>query len=212
MARPKQPLISRATAVAAAIEIIDSEGLEAFSLPRLARHMNVRAPSLYHHFQDKDALLAAVSRTIAAEPALPRKPAPENWPDWFVNLSLNFRQVVLRHRNAAPLLLQYLPREELTDLYDNAAGFLASCGVPARLHVQILDGMEKLTLGATITEAMRPRSRSRAIFPDVDPERQPRLAAALDANELTAKRLFEEMIRSFLRGVMDADAERQRAA
>ena len=37
MARPSKPLISRTTAVAAAISIIDAEGLDAFSLPRLAK-------------------------------------------------------------------------------------------------------------------------------------------------------------------------------
>lgn len=45
MARPPKPLISRAAAVAGAIAIIDSEGLEAFSLPRPAQHLDVRAPS-----------------------------------------------------------------------------------------------------------------------------------------------------------------------
>jgi AcrR family transcriptional regulator len=63
MSRPRQPLISRAGAVAAAIEIIDTEGLNALSLPRLARHLNVRAPSLYHHFDDKSEILGAVATT-----------------------------------------------------------------------------------------------------------------------------------------------------
>lgn len=201
MARPRQPLISRDTAVAAAIQIIDEEGLEAFSLPRLARRLNVRAPSLYHHFTDKSEILSAVARTIVAETVVPRKPDPSEWPEWFVQLGLNFRQAVLRHRNAAPVLLQFLPREVLTQLYDNAAVFLEQSGVPAHLHVQILDGMETLALGASITEAMRPATR-KAIFPNVDPERQPALARALAANELTAKKLFEETIRSFLHGVM----------
>ena len=65
MARPSKPLISRASAVQASIEIIDAEGLDAFSLPRLAKHMGVRAPSLYHHFADKNEILTAIARHIA---------------------------------------------------------------------------------------------------------------------------------------------------
>ena len=53
MARPAKPLISRSAAIHAAIEIIDADGLGTFSLPRLAAHMGVRAPSLYHHFRNK---------------------------------------------------------------------------------------------------------------------------------------------------------------
>ncbi|MFC5747203.1 TetR family transcriptional regulator [Actinomadura rugatobispora] len=206
MARPRQPLISRSAAVAAALRIIDTEGLDALSLPRLARDMKVSAPSLYHHFEDKSAILAAVSRSIVSEVKVPRKPAPENWPEWFVQMSLNFRTVVLRHRNAAPLLLQYRPRLQLTG-YDDAAEFLTESGVPAHLHVQILDGMETITLGASLTEAMKATTSRKPSFPHLDPERQPRLAAAVAANTFTQKRVFENMIRSFLHGVVQLDAD-----
>lgn len=211
MSRPRQPLISRAGAVAAAIEIIDTEGLDAMSLPRLARHLNVRAPSLYHHFEDKSEILGAVVTTIVAETVVPRKPPPERWIEWFVQLSLNLRRVVLRHRNAAPLLLQYPPRDMLTDLYENAAHFLQASGVPAEVHVQVLDSMDTLVLGAVISEAARTPAARRAIFPNVDADRQPTLARALASNEFTANRLFEEMIRSFLYGVVLL-AEERRAA
>ncbi|MFG1858290.1 TetR family transcriptional regulator [Actinomadura geliboluensis] len=207
MARPRQPLISRSAAAAAALHIIDTEGLDALSLPRLARDLKVSAPSLYHHFEDKSAILAAVSRAIVAEIKVPRKPAPENWPEWFVQMSLNFRTVVFRHRNAAPLLLQYRPRLRLTG-YDDAAEFLAECGVPVHLHVQILEGMETLTLGATLTEAMKASNSRKPAFPHLDAKRQPHLAAAIAANEFTQKRVFENMIRSYLYGVIQLDGGR----
>ncbi|GAB2857897.1 hypothetical protein GCM10022221_66890 [Actinocorallia aurea] len=211
MPRPRQPLISRTGAVAAAIEIIDTEGLDALSLPRLARHLNVRAPSLYHHFADKSAILAAVSAAVVAETVVPRKPEPERWVEWFVQLSLNLRRAVLRHRNVAPLLLAYPPRDMLTDLYEDAARYLAACGVPAEVHVQILDSMDTLTLGACISEAVKPAAARRAIFP-VDAERQPVLAEAMAANTFTQARLYEEMIRSFLHGVIHFAAERRAQA
>ncbi len=210
MPRPRQPLISRTGAVAAAIEIIDTEGLDALSLPRLARHLNVRAPSLYHHFADKSEILGAVAAAVVAETVVPRKPGPERWIEWFVQLSLNLRRAVLRHRNAAPLLLQYPPRAMLTDLYEEAARYLAVCGVPAEVHIQILDSMDTLTLGAVISEAVQPASARRVIFPKVDAARQPTLAKALEANRFTATRLYEEMIRSFLYGVIH-HAEQRRA-
>ena len=209
MARPSKPLISRAAAVAASIEIIDSEGLEAFSLPRLAKHLGVRAPSLYHHFSDKSEILSAVARQIAGAGPMPRRKPGPDWPEYFVTLSLNLRRSILKHRNAAPILLQYLPRDVLIGTYEETTAFLEASGVPVRLHVQILDGMERLTLGAVLTEAMRPPSTKSTIFPNVDPESQPRLARALAENAMTSKQLFEEMIRSFLYGVMrnEDDAE-----
>lgn len=201
MARPSTPLITRETTVQAALRIIDEDGLDALSLPRLAREMNVKAPSLYHHFGDKNEILVEVARAIVVEAKLPRKSSTGDWAEWFTQLNLNFRAAVLRHRRAAPILLQFLPRDALTDLYEDAASYLAECGVPAEQHVQILDGLEKLALGATIAEAMHPPSRARVRFEHADPDRHPVLTAAGDANQLNPRQLFEHLIRSYLLGV-----------
>ncbi len=203
MPRPSTPLISRATVVEASLEIIDADGLEALSLPRIAKQLGVRAPSLYHHFSDKSEILSAVARHIAgADVARPRRKPGPNWPEYFVQLGLNFRRAILRHRNAAPLLLNYLPRDVLTGSYEEVAQFLLDSGVPIELHVQILDGMETIAIGAVMMEAVRKQSTRSTIFPNVDKHSQPLLTEALAANEYTSKQLFEEMIRSFLHGIM----------
>ncbi|SHN46658.1 TetR family transcriptional regulator [Cryptosporangium aurantiacum] len=207
MPRPREPLINRTSAVDAAIRIIDTEGLDSFSLPRLARELGVRAPSLYHHFADKSEILAAVSRTIAGATVMPRKPAdPQKWVDWLVQLALNFRTAILRHRHAAPILLQFPPREELTHLYEEVAAYLEHCGVPRHLHVRILDGMEKLSVSATVSEALRPHATRRSIFPGVDSATHPTLARAVADNPLTPKQLFEATVRAFLAGTLASDS------
>ena len=67
---------------------------------------------------------------------------------------------------------------------------------------ELLDGIETLCIGAVLVEAVRkPRGRQ-ALFPDVDPVEHPHLTKALATNELTAKELFAERIRSFLYGAM----------
>lgn len=201
MARPSSPLISRDATVQAALKIIDDDGLDALSLPRLARELNVKAPSLYHHFTDKSEILAAVSAEIVRKTVFPRKSASGDWADWFTQLTLNFRTAVLRHRNAAPILLQHMPRLILTDVYEDAASYLAECDVPAHLHVQILDGLEKLAIGATLAEAMQPASRGRVGYEHVDAEAHPTLTAAVRANKLSGKQIFEHTVRCYLLGV-----------
>ncbi|MFY1621198.1 TetR family transcriptional regulator, partial [Micromonospora sp. WMMD736] len=169
MGRPSKPLIKRDEVVTASLEIIDKEGLDAFTMPRLARHLGVRAPSLYHHFGDKNDILVAVARRIGGVSVIrPRRPSTEDWPEFFVALALNFRQAVLRHRNAAPVLLQHLPRDVLVNGYEDAARYLSDCGVPVHLHVKILDGLETLSVGAVLTEARRTPRRHAMSFPKVD--------------------------------------------
>jgi TetR/AcrR family tetracycline transcriptional repressor len=201
MARPSTPLINREETIRVALQIIDDEGIEALSLPRLARELNVRAPSLYHHFADKDEILAAVCQAIVTKTVLPRRPDDGDWAGWFTQLAMNFRTAVLRHRRAAPLLLRYMPRDFLTDLYEQAASYLTECNIPVDTQLLILNGLEKLSIGAAITEAVQPPSKGPVRFRRVDPERHPVLAAASEANNLSAKDMFENAVRSYLLGL-----------
>lgn len=214
MGRPSKPLIKREEVVSASLSIIDTEGLDAFSMPKLARQLGVRAPSLYHHFADKSEILAAVAHHIAGVSVTrPRRRPGDDWPEYFVDLALNFRQAVLRHRNAAPVLMEHLPREVLINGYEHAAEFLTNSGVPLRFHVKILDGMETLSVGAVLTEAARGPQRRTVAFPNTDAQSHPHLAHALAANEFTVKELFAERVRDFLYGVMrDAPLERDCAS
>jgi hypothetical protein len=144
-----------------------------------------------------------VGRYIAGKSVIrPRRAPGPDWPEYFVDLALNFRQSVLRHRNAAPILLQYLPREILVNGYEEAARFLTDSGVPVGLHLRILDGVEMLSVGAVMIEAAREPRRYAAVFPGVDASLQSHLAEALAANEMTVKALYAERIRSFLHGLI----------
>lgn len=208
MARPSQPLLSRDLVVAAALRIIDAEGLAACSTPRVAREFGVRAPSLYHHFADRADIMAEVARLVVRQTPTPARREPEHWCEWFVELSVNFRRTIMRHPNVAPILLEFLPRDVLGAMYDNAAQLLADAGVPVRLHALILDGLENMTIGAALIEATKsPESRA-AIFPSLDRAREPALADAVDANPWrSSDEMFAEIVRSMLRGVLlGADA------
>src|SRR6185369_14231763 len=110
MARPRSPLISRETAVRAGLEVIDELGLDAFSLPLLAKKLNVKAPSLYHHFRDKSEVLAEIARQIMLDADEPRRLPTDDWQEAVVSLSISAHRSILRHPNAAPLLLLYPPR------------------------------------------------------------------------------------------------------
>jgi TetR/AcrR family transcriptional regulator, tetracycline repressor protein len=202
MPRPAQPLISRDKVIRASLRIIDEEGLGAFSLLRLARELSVRGPSLYHHFDDKAEILRAVARAVVLETRLPAPDQGMTWIEWLVALCLSVREAVLRHRKAAPLLLEFMPRNVLTGVYDANAQFLTDLGVPAGNLVLVIDGLDKLTLGSIMSETAKDPEQGGQIFASVSPGAEPTLAAALDANTRDATELFAESIRSFLRGAV----------
>ncbi|WP_068396672.1 TetR/AcrR family transcriptional regulator [Kribbia dieselivorans] len=203
MSRPTTPLISRETAIATAIQLIERDGLDAFSLPKLARAMNVKTPSLYHHFAGKRDLAASIAATIVRETRIPERPADlTRWQDWFVELAFNHRDVVRRHRGTALLLLEYIPRDLFVPVYDACASLLTDAEVPAAVHLQILDGLESVVYGATLADAVQTEQARGIEALEADPERYPHLAAALGANEKDSDALLENKVRGFLLGVL----------
>lgn len=58
------PGLTRERIVAAALGIIDEEGLGAATMRRVAQALGVQAPSLYNHVRSKEALLDAVAGSV----------------------------------------------------------------------------------------------------------------------------------------------------
>jgi AcrR family transcriptional regulator len=202
MPRPASPLISHDAVVEASLRIIDSDGLDAFSLPRLARELNVAAPSLYHHFADRADILRTVARAIVLETRLPDPATCASWVDWFVGISLAFRRAVLSHRNAAPVLLQFMPRDLLVRNYEIGVQVLAQLGVPPGQRIGVIDGLDTLTLGASLAAAAKSPAQAGQVFPSADPDTAPMLAQEIAGNRRTAEELFADSVRSFLAGAV----------
>ncbi|CAN5156942.1 hypothetical protein BH09ACT12_BH09ACT12_13870 [soil metagenome] len=63
--------LSRDTVARAAIDLADSEGLDALTIRRLATGLGVTPMALYWHFKDKDALLDGIAEQLLSEVHLP---------------------------------------------------------------------------------------------------------------------------------------------
>lgn len=77
--RTREPL-SRDRVIAAALRVMDQEGLDAVSMRRVAREVGVEAMSLYHHVEDKEDLLDGICEQVMAEFEF-----PDPGPDWAEN-------------------------------------------------------------------------------------------------------------------------------
>ena len=195
MSRPAKPLITRERAARAALGVIDVQGLESLSLELVARRIGVKAPSLYYHFKDKSELLSEVARLLLVDVELPEWKEGD-WEENVVRLVVAVRRSILRHPNAAPLLLQFFPKRLLLPSYDNYA---ADYPLAVEYRMVLIEGLEKLTFGSAFFEASA-RARSIEPMPDFDHSRFPHLAAAIRANARDDESLFVEMIRAFIAG------------
>ncbi|MFW6867709.1 TetR family transcriptional regulator [Nocardioides sp. CPCC 206347] len=87
-----------------AIAFLDDVGLDALSMRKLAADLGIQVGALYHHFENKAALYAAVSDEI-----LRRGRRPAEIVAWDAELSLlcaELRDAMRRHRDGAALIAQ----------------------------------------------------------------------------------------------------------
>ena len=87
-----------------AIDVLDEVGLEALSMRKLAGDLGVQPGALYHHFENKAALLAAVSDEILNRGRRPAEIA--TWDAELHLLCLELRDAMRRHRDGASLIAQ----------------------------------------------------------------------------------------------------------
>src|SRR5438876_3882161 len=59
--------LTRERIIAAALGVMDTDGLEAVSMRRIAREVGVEAMSLYHHVRDKEDVLDGICEAVMGE-------------------------------------------------------------------------------------------------------------------------------------------------
>jgi AcrR family transcriptional regulator len=84
------------------VVVADGEGMEAVTMRRLARELEVEAASLYHHVTGKDEILDGLVDLVSAEIELP--PPTDDWQSAIRQRAHNTRAVLLRHPWAVALM------------------------------------------------------------------------------------------------------------
>ena len=195
--RPKSPLITREAAANAALLVIDRDGIDGLSLHAVAREMGVRAPSLYHHFRDKEELLVKVARLLLHKINVEQEVWADEWEARTIELALATYRVTMRHPNAAPLALKFFPRQVVLPAYEHT---LETCPYAPEHHVVVLEAIERFTFGFTLFAAAAASAHTLPT-PEVDPAQFPFLAAAIERAPTDEEVVFVEALRVILDGL-----------
>lgn len=104
--RPAKPPLSRETIAAAGLRVVDSEGLGALTMRRVARELDTGAASLYVYVDNRDDLLAAMIDSELATVTLPDK---GTWREKVIALVESQVAALTRHRSLAVAALGAIP-------------------------------------------------------------------------------------------------------
>lgn len=90
--------------VAAARRLLDAEGVDGFTMRKLAAALHVNPMTIYLRFENKEALLAAVAREALDEIRLPARRG--SWEDQAIALAKALRERLLADHGTAAVLLR----------------------------------------------------------------------------------------------------------
>jgi AcrR family transcriptional regulator len=142
--RNRDHTLTRDELLDAALQIVDSEGLAALTMRRLAEAVGVEAMSLYHHVPSKDALLDLTVERMRAE-MRPFDSPPGDWADLLEAIFVEYRRVLTAHPNMLPLAARRTDRAATSGLQ-----FLVDSGFSPDDAVDLYQSLVAFAIGYSV--------------------------------------------------------------
>jgi AcrR family transcriptional regulator len=173
--RGRPPTLTRDVVAGRALELVDSEGLNALSMERLARSLGVGTMTLYGYVDDKDDLLDAIVDAAVAD-AEPPTEIPDVWRDAVELVVQTVHDLLSRHPALVGIRLQRpVLRPEALQFGERVMGLLIGAGFEVddaasafRLLFTYVFGFAGLSPQATTDEARHQAANAVAALPPAD--------------------------------------------
>jgi TetR/AcrR family tetracycline transcriptional repressor len=193
--------VTREEIVAAALGLLDEDGLAGLTLRRLADRLGIRAPTLYWHFRDKRQLLDLMAEAIMTEAlAGRREPAPgQPWWEWLAERARHQRAALLARRDGVLVLAGNRPGPQTMPLIERQLQALTEAGFQAADAMLTLLALNAYVLGDAL-DTQREADRETGGGPALDVSPYPlMLSAARTAGP--PERRFEHGLQLMINGL-----------
>lgn len=108
--KKQQPQISEDKILEASWELLGEEGIEKFSMRRLADRLGIQAPSLYWYFKSKQELYQRLANQVS-KIILEEFHSDGDWKEQLAGLAISIRNVLSRYPCSTQLMMMTLPHE-----------------------------------------------------------------------------------------------------
>ncbi|WP_380284852.1 TetR/AcrR family transcriptional regulator C-terminal domain-containing protein [Kitasatospora purpeofusca] len=196
------PKLDRAQVVDTALRLLDETGLDGLTLRRIAAELDVKAPALYWHFANKQALLDEMATEMLRRMSAGSPAVPESWREAVAGTCRALRAALLGYRDGAKVFSgTRLTDSGHTERQHALLAVFGRAGFELGDAVLAFTTAYAFTIGFVIEEqAVHPVPGERA--PGYDPDRR---AADIDPGHALAaaasRELFDDFEQRFERGL-----------
>jgi AcrR family transcriptional regulator len=198
--------------VAAALAVVDRDGLEGLTMRALGRELGVDPMAAYHHVPSKAAILQGVVEAILSEIPVPSGDALIPWPDGLRLIAREYRRVVLAHPNALPVVsTQPVLTPAGLRLIEAAAAILVQGGLTPVQSLEAINGGAAIVIGSVLVEAgVTPgtepieQAEIESTYSGLSPDEFPTIGAVIagaGAGAFDPTDQFEDLLDAFVRGL-----------
>lgn len=204
--------LTRPRVIAAALAIVDRDGLDGLTMRALGRELGVDPMAAYHWFPNKPAILEGVAEAILSEIAVPALDARVSWRQIAMGMGHEYRAALLRHPNALPVAsTQPVLTPRGFEVIEWAAAALVAAGMTPGAALEAINTVAAFVIGTALvdigvtpgSEPVEDETISNA-YANIDTTRFPTLAAAMgEAMTLLAddEAQFETALDALVRGL-----------
>jgi AcrR family transcriptional regulator len=209
--RPAKPALTRSGIVAAALAVMQAEGLDRVTMRRLAAELDTGAASLYVYVRNTAELHAAMLEELLGQIDLSPASAAGDWQDRLIEILTSYTAILFEHPGLAQSALVTRPSgpaylglvEAILALLD--AGAIppdrASWGMDLLLHVATATAVEHGTRERAI-DARDEEDAVAAALRDAPADRFPHIAAIGATELMSGPGRFDWGFRVLINGVI----------
>lgn len=184
-----------------AIGMAQAEGEHGLTMRKVADACGVTPMALYHHVENKEALLTAIVDRIVAEAIDDFGSSPADWRNDLAEFSSRFRQGFLDHPTAAQV---YLRRPVLSESMARCTELMFEAferaGMRGDQLAEATDAVVLLMMGSIANDLTRPHQIRHQLTEQLGAQDTPRLAAAI---EVYSTRDGDQRFRRSLQWLLD---------
>jgi AcrR family transcriptional regulator len=153
--RGRPPRVSRDQILAAALRIVDANGLDQLTMRRLGAELGVDPMTIYGHVPDKTALFDGLAELVLAEVTLPGRTG--EWADDFRAAAHASRAALLAHPHLIPLLGTRPPvTQPAFTLWESVTAILLDAGLGEEQAADGAGCLGRLLIGHALAGAGQP--------------------------------------------------------
>lgn len=192
-----------------AIEIAQAEGERGLTMRRVADACEVTPMALYHHVENKEALLTAIVDRVVADAIGDFGSGDRPWREDLTTFLCRFRQGLIDHPTAAQVFLRRpILSESLARMTELMFGAFARGGLVGAQLAEATDAVVLLSIGSVANDLSRPPEIRHALLQQLPANETPRLRAGIDEySHRDTEQRFRQALGWLLDGLL-ADADR----